>query len=677
MNASPSPRGLLLRGLIIFTLMSILLMAYYWTHRPFGIDPLNPNAASAGRIIGMIVDVLTVGVLALIAGGVGAFLLARLDHVGLSHAEIVALDLGIGLGLFSVVAAALGLLGFYNPPILWGGVILGGVIARKGIMAHLRHWRALLAGVRIDSAWTAFLAIFCGVLLALAALAALAPQTHWDTLVYHLPAPLTYLRDGAIRAQPENFYLGFPQNLEVLYGVTVGAFGRDTAAAPLHFVYGVIGLLATMGLTRRFAGAGVAWLAAALLLGGYSLWALFGWAYVDLGSFAYGGLALSAALTWHDRRETNPRGWLIMMGVIVGLAAGVKYTAGLIGVSLGLYVLLSQPRRVVTNGVIMLLAALAVFAVWMVKGALLYQNPVYPFVFHGLNWDAGRMNAFNYTDFGILARNNAWQIPLLPFAATIYGVNRLDGFGFTAGAWLLTAFALLPLVWFALDASAKQLARAMLIVLAPLLVYWAIVAAFTSTGMQTRLLTVALPAFAVAGAVGLDGVFKFPKKPLAIGFIVRVALIVTLILAAIDSVITAAHEDTLGYLFASRAQEDYMYANTQAYYNAVALNLPPDSQVRFMWEPRTYYCPPTTHCIPDAIFDNWTRPQVLGLTDDPFAYYREQGDDYLLVSRALYDNYLPFSRYPELESTFFEQLEASMILVWTDGVRYSLWGWRE
>ncbi|MFN8450793.1 MAG: hypothetical protein U0521_19975 [Anaerolineae bacterium] len=59
-----------------------------------------------------------------------------------------------------------------------------------------------------------------------------------------------------------------------------------------------------------------------------------------------------------------------------------------------------------------------------------------------------------------------------------------------------------------------------------------------------------------------------------------------------------------------------MYANSGAYYDALQ-HLPPDGQVRLMWEPRGFYCPPSTTCIADLLFDNWKLPMLNdGLTPD-------------------------------------------------------------
>ncbi|MFN8563464.1 MAG: hypothetical protein U0703_18025 [Anaerolineae bacterium] len=181
------------------------------------------------------------------------------------------------------------------------------------------------------------------------------------------------------------------------------------------------------------------------------------------------------------------------------------------------------------------------------KGLLLYHNPIYPFVFNGLSWNAERSAAFNFAAYNLIARGDGWQLPLLPITATIFGQDGVDGFGFTLGPWLLTAF-LLPLVWAFLDDRARRFARDLLMLIVPLLVYWAVMAALTSVGIQTRLMVMALPAFAAAGAVGLHGLAQVPKKPVDIHFIVRVVLAVTLALTLLDAVRATTRQQVIPYL---------------------------------------------------------------------------------------------------------------------------------
>ncbi len=669
----PSPANLIVRALLIFVGLFALLIGYYWVHKPFDI-------AVFLLLGGALLDMATVAILFVIAGGIGRSLLARIDLTRLSRAERIALEGGIGLGIVALATLLFGLIGLFRPLILWALLIVVALLLSRSLRAWLREAAAVgRSALRFESAGAGLVVGYCAIMLLLALVIALAPPAHWDSLTYHLVAPQRYLAAGAIHAQPDNFYLGLSENVEMLFSLVIGAFGRDTAAAPLHFGIGLLALLATAGLARRFAGKAAGWWAALLLLSAYNLWALFGWAYVDLATMLYGALALTAITAWHgvasDGQPTDA--WLVVIGVIVGLVVGVKYAAGMIGVAAGLVILIHQPRRAIRNGLIVGITALLVFAPWAIKGIALYGNPIYPFAFGGLNWNPDRMRAFQYSAYDLVGRGEAWQLPILPISATIFGRDAADGFGFTVGPWLLTLFLLLPLVWAFLEARARELARMVLIFAAPLVVYWAAMAAINSVGIQTRLMLMVLPAFAAAGAIGLHGLANFPKKPLDIGFIVRAALALTLALTLIDALRTVASDQAAGYLLGETTLDDYMYANTQAYYGAVS-QLPEGSKVLLMWEPRGYDCPPSVTCTADVLFDHWKLPIFAeGLTPDAvLARYKAEGYDYLLMAQSIYDAYLPFSTYPEIDRAFPAEIERAMIPVWTDGLRYTLYGWK-
>jgi len=665
-----SPANLLIRALILFVALSALLVGYYWVHKPFDLLVFE-------TVGGALLDLLTAAALFGIAGGIGRAALARIDLTAITRAERIALEAGIGVGIVALLMLIFGLIGLFRPPLIWVGLIIVAILLRKSLLGWLRDSLALFRSIRIQSAGQGAALLYCAIMLGLALLLALAPPTHWDSLTYHLVAVQRYLQAGAIKAQPDNFYLGLSQNVEMLYGLTVGLFGRVTAAAPVHFSLGLIALLATAGVTRRFAGRSAGWVAALLLLSAYNLWALFGWAYVDLGTLAYGALALIAATAWRESRKlgTSTEAWLIVMGVIVGLAMGVKYTTLALGIALGLLVLIHEPRRAVQNGAIMIIAGLIAFAPWALKGLLLYHNPIYPFVLNGLNWNAERSAEFSFAAYSLLARGNAWQIPVLPVAATIFGADNADGFGFTIGPWLLTLFLLLPIVWTFLESRARRLALDALTLILPLLVFWAIMASLNSVGIQTRLMIMALPAFAAAGSIALHGLARFPKKPIAINFIVRAILALTLAITLLDAFSDITREQVVPYLLAQEGMGDYMYANTGAYYGALQ-QLPAGSRVLLLWEPRGFYCPATVTCTADVLFDQWKLPLLDGLTPDQVFERYHTDYDYVLLSQTLYDQYLEFATHRDLDDALPPALDKWMTPTWTDGIRYTLYGWK-
>ena len=662
------------RGIIALIVLVAILIAYYWAHKP--LDPTLIASLGGGML-----DVFTIGLLGVVSGGFGRRLYHYLsgDLISeLSVAEQVGIQGLLGLGVVGWLALLLGLLGLYTRPALWGMLLVIAIISVRQDFGWLRDLLQLgRSAFHTDSAWTRFLSITVLFLLTLALIQSLAPPTAFDSLNYHLVGPTRYLAAGRITPQPDNHFLGFPQGVEILYGVVISLFGRDTTAAPLHWLIGLMGLLVVAGLVRRFTSTAVAWLSLALLMGALSIWLLFGWPYIDLGMMAYGAAALVAAVTWREGQDTR---WLVLMGLFGGMALGVKYTGAGLLLALGVFVVFTAPRQAIRNGLILGLVALLAFLPWAIKGALLYQNPVYPFVFGGLNWDAGRANTFSTTGTGLLGSSDAWQLIVLPIAATVFGVEKGDGFSFTASPWLLTAPLLLLIVWNWLDDRARRLARVCILLALPMIAFWLVLAALSSIGVQTRLMMMAMPVFAVLGALGFYGLSRLPRKPLDVYFVARALLVLTLVFTLLDAVRDTLRTGILPYLMGQTSRADYLTANLGIYINAMRQldDLPEGSTVRLMFEPRAYYCPPTVTCIPDILFDHWPRALRQGKTpDEVFMGWEDAGDDYILLFDLGYQFNAQDSRFIDENAQFPAALERWMTPIWSDDVGgYTLYTWK-
>jgi 4-amino-4-deoxy-L-arabinose transferase-like glycosyltransferase len=675
------PRGLVIRIVAVLIGLLLLFVAYYWVHKP--INP--PLIFSLG---GALLDLLTATVLACIAGGCGRFILARWFRAGLSplsYLEKIALEGTLGLGLISIGALVLGLVGLLKGIVIWSALLVLGILLRGDVRGWIADWRRPLARfARPQTAWAALLTFILAFLLITALLRALAPPYAWDSLTYHLIGPERYLAAGRIGTHTDNHNLGFPQSIEVLYAVTISLFGRDTAAAPIHWLFGLFALVTVAGLVRRYADPDAGLLAAVILMSGYSMWLLFGQPYVDIALMTFGALILALILCW---RETGRIEWLALAGFCSGLAMGVKYTAvPLPAVCLFVTIVYSihTPREAIRNTLITGGAALLAFLPWLLKGTLLYQNPIYPFVFNGVNWDSIKAAGYNTFGRGLIGSGNGWQLLILPLAATVLGVEKGASYSFTTGPWLLTAPLLLIPGWFCLNERQRWLVRMSLVFSIPLAVFWLVMAAFTGMGVQTRLMTPILPLAGVWGGLALHSLALWPRKPLDLNFVVRIMLMVTLLLAGIEVAQTTTHSSVVQYLMAEKDRDTYLFENLGSYYEAVRYlkTLPADSRVRLMWEPRSYHCPVT--CIPDILFDRWTYPLAKGETPDAiFEEWRHEGDDYLLIFKPGYEFVLAEAKNdPQKTDTvsklgsFQETLNRWMTPVWKNNLGHTLYGWK-
>ncbi len=666
----------------LFIGMTLIIVLYFWGHNVGEQPAILANAMIA--FVGVAADVLTVSAIALISGGIGRRLgrIARLPLADLHRAEIVALESGLGLGVMSIGALLFGLVGLFNL-VMWGVLLLAGLLVLGDLRGWFRDLRAILfSALRPQSGWERLILVIVAALLFVALLFAFAPPFAWDGMTYHLPGPQQYVDAGRMETNADNPYLGFPQNMDILFALAMALFRRATAATPVHFYAGFMGLIATAGLIRRYADRTSAYVGMLLLLSSYSVWWLFTIPYVDLGLMLYGGLALIAISQWREQPDVK---WLALAGIFAGLALGTKYTAGVLGLALGIFILVAYPRQIIRSTLVFGAAALIVFVPWMIKGALLYQNPVYPYVLGGPGWDDLREQAFGQEGTQMLGSDIAWQWPILPVSVTLFGVEHVPPYSFTTGPWLLMAPLILLLGWQHLPERSRRLARDCTLLVLPLLVIWILLAGFTGLGTRARYMLVGGPAVAALGALSFYSLARWPKRPLNMDFILRGALIFTTLLGTIN-IAHDASTANLGRYYVENRPDEYLKSTLGAYYVVTQhLNtLPEGTEVLFLWEPKGYYCPAHITCKADLVLDNWAWPLRLGADSDSLMQqWRADGVDYLLVwglqdgLQVGYDAWLDAHTFARAENEQFPAaLEKYTEPVWTDGLSYTLHTWK-
>jgi hypothetical protein len=652
--------------IVLFGILGVLI-GYYWQHK------LLPPAMIVS-LGGMVVDFFTAASLAIIGGGLGRRLLSRLNLSILSRPERIALEGMFGLGLISLVALLLGLIGLFKGVILWPVLLISGLVMWRTTLSWLAEFYAVLIRFfQPTTRWGVFLTVLLSLTLIGALLHALVPPYAWDGLLYHLVAPTKYVAAERIIADPQNPFMGFPENTEMLYGIAYSLLGRDTALAPLHWIFGVFTLLLTGGLAKRYTSVETGLLAALLLSSAFSVWLLIGQPYVDVAMMAYGILSLVLVLAW---RETSDSRWLIVIGLCGGLALGVKYTAiALLGASL-FFVVCSAPKQLIRNGLIIGGCAFLTFLPWMIRNALLYYNPLYPYLIDGLSWDSIRAAGYNTVGGGLLGSENGWQLLILPLAVTIFGVEKGVSFSFTAGPWLLTLPLLLPLGYPWLNQPARQLVKNALLFSLPIFVFWVLLVGFTGIGVQTRLMTMILPLSALFAGLAFYSISKWPRIPLDLHFVVRIILGITLLFEVVGIVRSVVEENFVGYAMATIDHDNFLTEKLGAYIDTMRYlgTLPLDSRVRMMWEPRSYYCP--VNCLPDTLIDHWSYPLKKGQTpDEIFQGWHTASEDYLLLFNAGFEFTRNYMTFPGVQD-FQPALERWMEPVWTNNAGYTLYKWK-
>ncbi len=354
-----------------------------WRYWPNLLPPIHQMTATA--FAGHLSNGAFLALMALAGWGLGRPILRRSGAGEVGGMAGGLLALGVGWGALGLAFLGLGLAGFWRVWVVWALLMAGWGGALREAHRWLGERPSAPAGGPAAAAWTAWeggLVLFLGCLGALHFFAALMPETFYDSLVYHLALPDRYWRRGGIVPTFENLYSGFPMLTSMLYGLAL-PLGSDGLARLMHWALGAAAVACVYELGRRCAGRSSGLLAAALFyavpMTGALTWqcgAEMGWAFFQL-------LALLALVIRVERGEA-PGPWIFWCGVFAGLAMGSKYQAGpLLGVlPAALYAARPTEGRALRRECLVLAAvALAVVSPWLLKNAVLYSNPVYPF-FH-------------------------------------------------------------------------------------------------------------------------------------------------------------------------------------------------------------------------------------------------------------------------------------------------------
>ncbi len=666
----------LIRAMVVLLAATLLLVGYYWIHKP-------ADGGTLLRYAGYALDVAVTAALLVIAAGVGRaitgkfFARTRLEP-GIHRAERMALDGGVGIAMIGFGGLALGMIGLFQQIILIGGLAALAALFRKPIQSWLSDGAAMARSIRFESRFTGSLIIVTLLLLGLAFVSALSPPYAWDAMTYHLVEPRHLVETGRMTASDTNFYLGFPKAIETLFAIVMEITGRDTGTALVHYGIGVLALLGVAGCARRFTHAQAGWLAAALLLSSFNTWQLFGWQYVDLAVMLYGTLAFIIALRWHESGQSR---WLILLGVICGFGFGVKYSFGSLMLALAILIVVRQPRRIIPNMLMFGLAAGIAYAPWALRGLLLYGNPIYPYLLGGFNWTAERTAAFNQAGMGMITLGRTLELPFLPITATIFGFNYDTAYSYTLGPFLLTLPFVFIATWRKLPDTLKRMVISGIIILIPVYLYWAVNMLFIGIAIQTRLVIFILPISAILGAAAVWSLDLLPEKPINLSFLMKALIAFTTLFSTIDLIGYVAQTHHFEVVLGTVSEEEFLF-NKLSTYPAVMRQLdelPENSQVRFLFELRSYYCPENMICLTDSLFDFWGRARREGMTpDEIFGAWRANGDDYVLFFQSGYDATSLFSWTPDYDPEIFDALAEHMTPVWTaDGGFYTLYTWRD
>ena len=314
-------------------------------------------------------------------------------------AERVAL----GAGVTSLAWFGLGTLHLYHRPLAILVLGVGLALAAVGTTRQRPrwpHWRPVTGAARLA-------VVVVGVTQALGLIAALAPPTAKDTLLYHLALPKAYVAAGGMIDSPGNIAQFYPLGAEMqaVWALLLGGGGGgagEAAAGAVLFLWSPIVALLVYGWAREL-GASRTWsaLAVAMVVGVPTAYHVSASGYVDMALAAYVALASRAAARWWTAAPGTA--WLWRAAAATGFALSVKLTAAILVVALAALVVLRFLRDGVSlphvhETVIAGVGGAALGSPWYLRNWLGTGNPVFPF-YGGWSgaiqgWDGERAQLF-------------------------------------------------------------------------------------------------------------------------------------------------------------------------------------------------------------------------------------------------------------------------------------------
>ncbi len=611
----------LVTAFVVILWMFVVVLPYYLFHRPFDVANVVGVASTLG-------DVAVVALLLVLAAALGRFFLRSFTFETVLEALVI--QTGVGYAIIAFVIYALGFVGLIQPIVFWILLVLSLALLFRTVRAVLQQVR-LVELPRVTRG-EYLLTIFICVTLGIALVFSLMPPTGWDGIQYHLVFPKLALQQGRFSPPPDNLSLSNPSLVELLFLAAMG-LKSDSAAQVIHWSYLVLTLGAVLVFAGRYFTWRMGWLAAAILIAVPSVLLISTWAYNDAALMLY----TLTALFWTLRAiETKRARDFILAGILAGCALGEKYTAGFVALALGAIVLFQNGWRVPTlhalrNALLLGLVALALGLPWYVRNYFFVGNPMYPFVFGGLYWDAWR-TAW-YSRFGTGLVNEPLQLLLVPYTMTVQGFQGGD-FDATIGALLL---ALLPFnVLKRVAARNKFVLRAMWFLSAVLFAFWLLGVAQSKLLWQTRLLFPVFPLFALLAAEGWSRLtqIQIPNFSAQRFALLVIALAFGLNLAS--NVLATVRANPFQMLLGMETREEYLTRNLGAHFilaRWLDANLPRDARIVSLWEPRAYYIERAIE--PDAILDRLAHLHFLhrGDSDAIAAEWRREGFTHILLFR--------------------------------------------
>jgi hypothetical protein len=289
-------------------------------------------------------------------------------------------------------------------------------------------------------------------------------------------------------------------------------------------------------------------------------------------------------------------------------------------------------RTALTGGLVIGGLTLAVAAAWYVKNAIVANNPIYPLVWGGREWN----DIATRWLLGIGQKMSLLDLLVVPWTLTVMGTQGTVAYDATYSPLFLVLLPLLLIV----PRKARGLGELLLAAAMGYLV-WIVssAAAYGTFVLQGRLLLPIFAPLSLLCAYSLDGMSTWDRPSFSLQRVLKIITGLTLAVGLFSQILLTISLNPWPYLVGYQSRDGYLenqipqrLHQTFRYLNE---NLGPDDKVLFVWELRSYGLD-VPHKA-DDLLDNFA--QSLARYGSPEAVAEglsQEGFTHVLVNQYIY-----------------------------------------
>jgi len=567
-------------------------------------------------------DLLIIILLVICSWALGLFFYERMNVKFDSLAEEFAFSATLGLGILGFLVLSLGLISILYKWVLVSVLLVLALFLSAyfvKIFVSLSKLRMKIKGVSLLSMILAFLFVLC---LLLTLLGTLSPPIGNDAMAYHLAIPKAFIENHKISYIEHTRESLWPNLIEMFF--TLGmVLNSDILAKLFCLAITLLLVCAIFSFCKRYFSSEVGIVAGVLFFITPVVFQQTAFAYNDLALALFAFLAFYSLLIYISSSHTK---WIIISGIFSGFCMSTKY----IGIKMPIIVVLvlliealytKDRARYLKALCIYSFLTLVVSGVWYLRSYLILGNPVFPFAadIFGAGYQAhikGREGAgmgIGIVKFIMFP----WNITMYPkqFGGEILSsvfISFIPGFFLRHNIKgrvvriIITITLAYVILWF----FTVQIVRFIL----PCLGFLAIMVALVVVGMERRRIKILLSSILV----------------LLLGF---------------NTVLCVYYNrDVLKLKLGMDTKDEYLERNERSYkvYKFINNNLPEDSTILSVGEPRSYYC--DRKFIYESIFRSDTHyHERVKHPGDLVKLLKTKGITHVLVWKLLYSEKTPFT----------------------------------